>query len=418
MKKTVQCTTVLMIMSIGIQAGGDITQVEAAPVVATDTLVNAFTNGKVSGQIRAGYINFNPKLSGEPTTFATALGGQLKYETAPYHGFYLGAAFYTSHTVNGLSGDRSDKKRNYELSGDDRHYDLLGEVYAGYKLDRLNIKAGRQLIDTPYADSDDIRMTPNTFEGIVASYVMGDFSFIGAYLTKWQGPDADDYDFVDLLGPGANGVTMAAVTYASDSIEAGLWYYGADKTADVFYGDLIGTYAISEDIELKGGLQYANQSERSNSGIDATLFGAMAELGFAGVTLGAAYDTLNVDDGKGYFGGFGGGVGFVNMDEMTAGTFIVSQGADAFKVGIAYDFAEIGADGFTTEYNYGRFEGDKHSSASEQDFYLTYAHGETWDVEVTYAIIKDVDKDIGEDVSGNPADGGFDRLLVRANYNF
>ncbi len=412
--------TLSLITATALMAGGDITPVEAEPVAVAEanTLADAFANGKINGQIRAGYINFDQKLSGEPTTFATALGGQLKYETAQYHGFYLGAAFYTSHTISSLSGDKSDGERNYELSGDDGHYDLLGEAYIGYKLNSFNIKVGRQLIDTPYADSDDIRMTPNTFEGVVASYGMGDFSLIGAYLTRWQGPDAEAYDFVDLLAPDADGVAMFAATYASDIVEAGLWYYSADKTADVFYGDLIGTYAISEGIELKGGLQYANQSEKDNSGIGGTLFGAMAELGFSGVTLGMAYDTLDVDDGKEYFSGFGGGVGFVNMDEMTAGTFTLSQSGDAWKLAIGYDFAEIGIDGFAVEYDYGHFEGDKLHEANEQNFILTYAQNEEWDIEAVYSIVEDVDKDFGEDASENPADGGFNRLLVRANYNF
>ncbi len=400
-------------------AGGDIVPVEPEVKVVspTNTLADAFKNGKVSGQIRAGYINFDPELSGDTTTFSTAIGGQLKYETAAYYGFSLGAAFYTSHAVMGLSGERSEGKYNNELSSD-THYDVLAESYINYHHGDFNIRIGRQLIDTPYADSDDIRMTPNTFEGVVASYGLGNITLLGAYLTKWQGPDAESYDFVDLLGPDADGVAMAAVTYADDMFEGGIWYYGADETADVFYGDISMTYVLSDGVELKGGLQYASQSEKSNSGIDGTLFGAMAEVGFSGVTLGIAYDTLDVDDGKEYFGGFGGGVGFVNMDEMTAGIFMISQGGDAWKFSFAYDFAEVGIEGLGFEYDYGDFKGDKIHEAIEQNIILSYAHGDEWDIEAVYSMIEDENRDFGEDSNGNPADGGFNRLLVRANYNF
>lgn len=417
MKKSI---TLSLLTATVLMAGGDIAPVEptveTAPV-NTNTLAYAFANGTVSGQLRAGYINYSHELAGEPDSFSTALGGQLKYETGRYHGFNLGAALYTSHSISWLSGEKSKDEFNEELSGGD-HYDVLGEAYIGYAVNSFAIKVGRQLIDTPYADSDDIRMTPNTFEGVVASYGMGDLSLIGAYLTKWQGPDAEEYDFVDLLGPDADGLAMLAATYAVDGIEAGLWYYGADKTADIFYGDIIGTYALSEGIELIGGLQYANQSEKDNSGIEGTLYGAKVELVFSGITLGAAYNTLDVDDGKEYFGGFGGGVGFVNMDETTAGTFTVSQGADSYKLAIVYDFAEIGVDGLTAEYHYGHGEGNKNHEIDEQNFIVSYANNNNWDIEAIYSTIDDKLKDFGEDANGNPSDSGFDRLLVRANYNF
>ena len=147
-----------------------------------NTLDDMFNNGKFNGQIRTGYIYDDMKNENSPINYATALGGQLKYETASLYGVSLGAAFYTSHRITFLSGD--DEKYNNELSGD-THYDLLAEAYMNYQYDSFNLRVGRQLIDTPYADSDDIRMTPNTFEGIVASYGMGDFTVIGAYFTMW-----------------------------------------------------------------------------------------------------------------------------------------------------------------------------------------------------------------------------------------
>ena len=408
----------VLLASVTLQAGGEIKPAEEVTAAAApNTLADAFKNGEVSGQIRAGYIKHKFALSGEQDTYSTALGGQLKYETGKFYGFDLGVAFYTSHSIDALSGDKADGEFDEGLASIDGHYDLLAEAYLDYSYKNFKIRAGRQLIDTPYADSDDIRMTPNTFESVVATYTYSDFSFIGAYLTRWQGPDAEEYEFVDLLGEG-DGVAMLAVTYATEAIEAGLWYYRADKAADVIYADTIGTYAISEEIELTGGIQIAKQSEKNNSGFDATLYGAMAEIDFSGLTLGIAYDALDVDDGKEYFGGFGGGVGFVNMDEYTAGTFIVSQSGDAWKAMAGYDFSELGIAGLTVEYHFGEFTGDKHGKVIEQNLILAYTPNDDWDIELVYANIEDSHNDLGEDEFGNPADESFDRLLVRANYNF
>ncbi len=407
-----------LLVSVTLQAGGEIKSAEEVVVTpAPNTLADAFENGTISGQIRTGYIRYIPKLSGEQDTFSTALGGQLKYETGKYYGFDLGVAFYTSHAINALSGDRTDGKFDDGLTPIDGHYDLLAEAYLDYSYKDFEIRAGRQLIDTPYADSDDIRMTPHTFESVMATYTYNDFSFIGAYLTRWQGIDAEEYEFVDLLEEG-DGITLLAVTYATDAIEAGAWYYGADQTANVIYADVVGTYSISDGVELTGGLQTANQSEINNSGFDSTLYGAKAEISFSGLTLGGAYVSVDVDEGKKYFAGFGGGVGFTNMKEYTAGTFTLSQSATSWKVVAVYDFSNQGIAGLTAEYDYGELEGDDYGKVIEQDFIISYTHNNQWDIEFVYAMIDDVHKDLSRDQFDNPTDGSFDRLLVRANYNF
>lgn len=380
-----------------------------------NALDDMFNNGKFNGQIRTGYIYDDMKNENSPINYATALGGQLKYETASLYGVSLGAAFYTSHRITFLSGD--DEKYNNELSGD-THYDLLAEAYMNYQYDSFNLRVGRQLIDTPYADSDDIRMTPNTFEGIVASYGMGDFTVIGAYLTKWQGPDAGSYEFEDLI-PEEGGVTMLASVYEESDVEAGVWYYHVDNIADVFYADIAKTYSINDSMSLTGALQFADQSEINHSGIEGTLYGAMLEIGYQGFTFGLAYDKLNVDHDKEYFGGFGGGVGFVNMFETTAGVFSARQDITAWKSTIAYDFTDFGMNGMTLLYDFGTFEGDVQYKAKEHNLIFSYAPLETWDVEIAYAYIDDVDKNIAEDeITQLPTDASIHRVLARVNYNF
>lgn len=382
-----------------------------------DTFDEAFKNGEVSGQVRVGYIYNNPKLSDEKTMHATAVGGQLKYETAKFYGFDAGAAFYTSHDIYALSGDKSDEKRDEELSSGKGHYSVLAESYIDYTQDAFTLRIGRQLIDTPYADSDDIRMTPNTFEAALASYTLNDFTFIGAYLTRWQGPDSEsEYEFTDLAE--GNGIALAAVTYGSDMLEAGVWYYGAAKTADVYYADAIAHLAVGDGIALSGGLQFADQSERNGSGIGANLYGAIAEAGTNGLSLGIAYNKVNVENGKEYFGGFGGGAAFVNMDETTAGAISLNQDVEAWKYRAAYDFTEIGLNGFILQYDYGVYDGKEHSRIYEHNVIVAYAPTETWDAEVIYAHVDDAEKDLRVDHSGHPADGTFDRVLFRTNYNF
>jgi hypothetical protein len=415
MKKVTIGLAAILLSFTASMAEEDRNNTEAAP--ATGSFTDAFKDGKVSGQIRGGYLYAEPKLEGHPSPYSTAAGGQLKFETGKWYGFDIGAAFYTSHAIDALSGERSDGKFNDELSSDAGHYDLLAEAYLDYSYERFKIRGGRQLIDTPYADSDDIRMTPNTFEGAMATYGYDDFNFIAAWLNRWQGPDAGSYAFVDLLEDG-NGIAVLALTYEKDDLEGSLWYYRADKTADVFYGTISDGYEFTNGMTLKGALQIGDQSEIDNSGIDGTIYGAMAELGYGGWTVGFAYDQLRADEDKEYFGGFGGGVGFVNMFEMTAGVFTSHQSAKGWKATIAYDFSKLGVDGLSIEYDFGNFKGDIEHEANEHNLMITYAPSDNWDLELVYDRIEDVDMNIGEDESGNPVDYSLDRVLVRANYNF
>ena len=381
------------------------------------TLPDAFKEGKVSGQIRLGYIWNDPAADALGNNYATAIGGQLKYETASWNGFSAGLALYTSHAIIWLSGDRSEGKFNDELS-DDPYYDILAESYINYRYEAFNIRVGRQLIDTPYADSDDIRMTPNTFEGVVANYEVNEnITLLGAYLTKWQGPDAT-YAFEDLLENG-DGVAMAALTYAQDEMEAGIWFYNADNTANILYMDASDTFKLNDNTALTASVQFANQSELDNSGIEGMLYGAMAELHYADLSIGLAYDKVNVDNDSAYFGGFGGGVGYVNMFEMTAGVLASFEDIDAWKLSLGYDFSSLGLNGLSTTFDYGDFKGENDREAKEYNFTLAYAPSDSWNVEAVYDKIDDVYHNLLEDDQTHARlDYSLDRLLVRANFNF
>jgi len=403
-----------------LQAEGNIdTQVCKSNIEAPksiNSIADAFKEGKITGQIRAGYIWVEPSSDSYPNNYTTAIGGELKFETASYLGFSAGVAFYTSHAIMGLSGDIDDGKFNTSLASDDKYYDLLGEAYINYSYESFNIRIGRQLIDTPYADSDDIRMTPNTFEGVVASYGIDNFTLLGAYLTRWQGPDAQ-YKFEDLLADG-DGVALVALTYANDDLEAGIWYYNADNTADIIYADISKNFEIANDTTIKLSAQFANQSQIDDSGIDGMLYGAMVEFGYKGLSASIAYDKVDVDDDSSYFGGFGGGVGYVNMFEMTAGALASFEDIDAWKYSIGYDLSSLGCDGLNMSFDYGDFKGENNHEAKEYNFTLAYAPSDSWDLEIVYDKIDDVHKNLAEDENNALIDFSLDRVLVRANYNF
>ncbi|WP_028584739.1 OprD family outer membrane porin [Desulfogranum mediterraneum] len=398
-----------------------------APAQATEeatSFTEMFTKGTPSGQIRLGYIWLDPEEDGAKSTYDLALGGQLKFETAALHGLSLGAAFYTSHSI--IQPD--DENFNDELSSPAQHYDLLAEAYINGGWEDFNIRVGRQLIDTPFADSDDIRMTPHTFEAAVADYAYNDFSVTGGYLSTWQGVDAgyhNDADFDDMVA-GSDGTWMLGGSYGSDLFEAGLWFYSVTDVVDVFYADIVAPITLGEDITLTLGLQAVVQSDNTNlqtsgeigSRVEGNLYGAMAELSVIGITAGIAYDHASVDEGEALFGGWGGGPFFTNIDTLVANEFAAGQDADSYTLSLGYDFSDIGVEGLSLGYTFGHYEGgtdpmDNTADAEvdEHNLYVEYEITEAWSVDAVYVVSDDKENDAA-------TEWDYNRAQVRVNFTF
>lgn len=376
-----------------------------------------FTNAAVNGQIRAGYMNNNAAEDGVKDTTATALGGQLKYETAELSGVSLGAAFYTSHSIPALSGDANQNEYNEDLASSQKHYTELAEAYVNYAYNDFNFRGGRQLIDTPLADSDDIRMTPNTFEAYVASYTLKDLgvTFSGAHVKNWQGFDAGYENVTNSrwADTGANGTWMGAATYASDALEAGLWYYDVTKAAKAVYADATGNMKMNDDVAFKLGVQYLSETETDASSIEGSIAGIMAEASLFGATAMLGYDRVSVADGKQIFQGFGGGSSYTNMQTMTAGALHDGTYGDGSSViaSLGYDLA--GANIFVA---YGDYKADAigagaKAHVSETDFGVEYAYSKAIALAIYYVI--------GEDKESS-AETAFDddHVQLTLNYSF
>ncbi len=413
-------TTGLLISNM---ASAQVTE-EAVPPVKVTSFTEAFTKGKASGQIRLGYIWFGPDEDGANSNYDLALGGQLKYETAALYGLSLGAAFYTSHSL--IQPDEKDF--NDELSSADQHYDLLAEAYINGGWEGFSLRIGRQLMDTPFADSDDIRMTPHTFEAAVVGYKYNDFSVVGGYLSRWQGVDAgypNDAGFDDMVS-GSDGTWMMGGTYGSELFEASLWYYGVINVVDVFYTDIVAPIALGENVILTLGAQATFQSDSTNnetsmdvgSRIEGNLYGVMAELSIMGITAGIAYDHTSVDEGEALFGGWGGGPFFTNIDTLVANEFAAGQAANSYTLSLGYDFSEIGAEGLSISYTFGHYEGgadpmDSTADAEvdEHNFYVEYEITDAWSVDAIYVISDDKENEAA-------SEWDYNRAQVRVNFTF
>jgi len=375
---------------------------------SADTIEEALKGGEAGGQIRLGYIMQN-NTAGAPDTRGAAIGGQVRYETGSWNGASLGIAGYVSQNIQPLSG--SGDKQNPDFFGSDGDsFAYVGEAYVQYVRDTLSVRLGRQQIDTPLADTDDIRMLPNTFEALIGTYTGIDkLTLAGGYVTRWAGFDSGDdiSGFKRLGGPDSRGTAVAGAIYEGvENLSLQGWFYGIDEVADALYADAAYVIALGEKMGLEIGVQSAYFDESSDSGVDGAVVGGSAAFDFKALTFSAAVNAARNDSGKAVSIGFGGGPYLTSMEEMTIDGL---NDAEAFTLGIEADASEWGVNGLFAAMAYGHFESNADEEAQELDMIVSYKLSEALDGELSYARIDDRNGNLG---------GDWDRMLLRVNYNF
>jgi len=400
------------------QLVGDVAQRDQKEISIVEELRHMFTDGKVTGQLRSMYIGYNEKNTQD--NYATAIGGSLKYELAEFKGFSGAVAFVTTHDISYLSGD--DAKHNEELSGADGSYTQLEEAYLSYRYKQVLLKAGRQTFDTPLADSDDIRMVPNSFEAYTALYEGENISAMVGHFDRWQGCDVGlDNKWVKT---GKDGVNFVGMTYDGEILEANAWFYNFSNASEIdinngadangnnsYYVDFGGHYHINDAIHLHGVVQYLKQDELDQSGVAAEIYGVSAEFVVDGLSFNVAYNESARKARKHSFSGYGGGYLFTSLDAMILDEITEDRRAYAWVGGVSYEVDEL-----NLFYAYGDFKGDADTAGEkahivEHNIGLEYAHNDELTIGAIYVIDDNKEESLSPDFNN-------DNFRIVAAYNF
>jgi len=374
-------------------------KIEEKEVTEVDKIKKMFKKGKVSGQLKMMYS----EVAAPGEAFATAIGGIIKYELAAYHGFNAGAAVYTSYDIPFASGEGA--KHNSEMSSDVGHHTDMSEAFVNYRYEALNFRAGRQVLDTPLADSDNVRMIQNTFEAYVATYKISGLEFMAGNIQRWHGSGAG----LELgwLETGTDGTNFAGVAYA-DGVEFDVWYYNITDLAQVAYFDVGIEYNVNETFLLHAMVQYLNESELGNSATAASIYGTLVELVAYDIGLNIAVNKSEKRTGKESFSGFGGGTLFTNMDTMTIDAITLDREALSYILGVVYSYDDL-----EFLYAYGDFDGESNSRGEkahivEQNIGIGYNFNEEFVVGAIYVTQDDKIDSLNS----------WSRFQVALNYNF
>jgi len=359
--------SIAAIMALGVSAS------------AADSLETMFKDGKVSGEIRSMYVAQDSDAAVDSDGFA--VGGKLKFETAQYMGLSFGAAFYTTHGVNannvneltgaaGFAGTHSNL-----LDENGNSYSLLGEAYAQYNHGNTMLKIGRQVLDTPFAGPDDIRIVPDLYEAyLLTNTDIADTTLVLAHLTQMAGTidslaaTASQFNSMSNaagIAGADDAVTAAAVIYSGfENTTLQAWYYTLAGEVDAWYLEAGHTWdcTIIDGMKMSGALQYIDfNADNQNaldpyaaiSGIDYNVWGAKIEGSHtSGFGFDLAYNATSDDAGAGAFSGVWGGYPeFAIADEFWHND-VNTRDSDVWRIGASYDFAKSGVNGLTAEVAY------------------------------------------------------------------
>lgn len=133
---------------------------------AGDDLGKALKEGKFSVDARVFYFNRDFADSTSTIESLTA-GGILKYESADFYGVKAGVAAYSSNRIGGfIDADKGASSGNLEAGTGD-NLNFIGEAYLQYNVDKTMVKVGRQQLNTPILNKNDVRTIPTVYEAAI-----------------------------------------------------------------------------------------------------------------------------------------------------------------------------------------------------------------------------------------------------------
>lgn len=364
---------------------------------------DAIKSSTTSGQLRLAYISVAPDITGGKTTTAAAVAGQFKLETAKWNSMQFAIAPYFSEKLNALSGDKAEGKQNGDLfdsSSDSFAY--LAEAYINYAFTDGALRLGRQQLDSPFINGDDIRLFPNTFNAAWLNMQVNDrLSLDAGVVSEWAGFDSGDSQD-NFKTAGADGVTAVGGAYKMKEHHIfQAWYYHFEKQYNQYYFD-----ALYQNGNFGAGLQYSDYQELNASKVEGQVYGINVNY-----VMGSLKFDISVNNGKNAAGksaslGLGGGNYYASMDAMTIGGL---TDAKAQVISVEY----VASDKMTISIAAGQFE-DKNKATTntiENDIALSYSVNEKLDASLVYATVKNK-------AQSSDADTNFSRLFAQMNYTF
>lgn len=150
---------------------------------AQKDMLSAFKNGHVSGHFRNFFMATNNQ-SGLSDYYANAIGGGIRFETAPFHHIQFAVSGFYSYNIGSSDLSQADnltgQNNRFEIGlfdiedpSNKRNLAKLEELNLNYSFRKVSVTFGNQLINTPFINLQDGRMRPTVVQGIWSGVPLG-----------------------------------------------------------------------------------------------------------------------------------------------------------------------------------------------------------------------------------------------------
>jgi len=248
------------------------------PLVAQDTLSQAFKNADVESEIELFYYNIEKKES--DNAYATALGGYLKYSTDTKNPLFASVRFHTSNPV----GESLNREKTAMFNNDNSASSLttLSESFLAYRTKSRVMKIGNMMLNTPMMNDDTTRVVPWSYQGFTyTGYAIKDTKVQLYYIGAIRSHTSDIYKDESASGKiGNSGITMFSLHDATiKDLKLQAYYYYAPELYSTFIAQADYEFHQNENLLYCMGIQYFksenggkyNNREGKNGGDDINL---------------------------------------------------------------------------------------------------------------------------------------------------
>ena len=206
---------------------------------SVDSFSELFKEGEFYGRLRNNtfYFAYNNPDSAHETQLVSAIGASFIYKSASLNNFdftlgiYGSQSFFDDNRLDSISHLKPSKdtlSRYKYVNGGSKALLAFAQTNINYHYSLTNFTLGRQLVETFYTKSNDTKMIPNSFDGLViSSQDIKNSTLKFAYLTKQKLRDHEDSHSIFMVGDenSSAGVNRPEWTQNDDSaMHKGLTY--------------------------------------------------------------------------------------------------------------------------------------------------------------------------------------------------
>jgi len=196
--------------------------------VDVDSFVEMFSEGNLYGRLRNNnfYFIYKEEDGSHHTNWASAVGVSGVYNSARLSGFSFDVGVYGSiaefsDDIPFIKAGKDTFSRFNYANDDSRYMAVIGQANLDYKLSKTDLRVGRQLVETFYTKSNDTKMIPNTFDGLVlTTQDIPHTTLKAAYLYKQKLRDHTSSHSVLMVGDSSS--TSSLFPQWSENDDAGM----------------------------------------------------------------------------------------------------------------------------------------------------------------------------------------------------